>query len=107
MRKLILLFAVAGLSVAGAKTYDVTFGSPTVLGAVQVPAGQYQLKFEGSKVTLVNTSNGKRLEADASSVQEMPSKFAETIVSSKHVDGKDLVDEIQIGGTKTALDFKH
>jgi len=106
MRKLILLFAVAGLSVAGAKSYDVTFGSPTVLGAVQVPAGQYQLKFEGSKVTLVNTSNGKRLEADAT-VQEMPTKFVETIVSSKHVDGKDLVDEIQIGGTKTALDFKH
>ncbi len=47
MRKLILLFAVAGLSVAGAKSYDVTFGSPAVLGAVQVPAGQYQLKYEG------------------------------------------------------------
>jgi hypothetical protein len=106
MRKLILLFAVAGLSVAGAKSYDVTFGSATVLGATEVPAGQYQLKFEGSKVTLVNTSNGKRLEADAT-VQEMPSKFAETIVSSKHVGDKDLVDEIQIGGTKTALDFKH
>ena len=104
MRKLILLFAVAGLSVAGAKSYDVTFGSPAVLGAVQVPAGQYQLKYEGSKVTLVNASNGKRLEADAT-VQEMPTKFAETIVQSKHVDGKDLVDEIQIGGTKTALDF--
>ncbi len=54
----------------------------------------------------MNASNGKRLEADAT-VQEMPTKFAETIVQSKHVDGKDLVDEIQIGGTKTALDFKH
>jgi hypothetical protein len=106
MRKLILLFAVAGLSVAGAKTYDVTFGSPTVLGAVQVPAGQYQLKLDGSKVTLVNASNGKRLEADAT-VQEMPTKFPETTVQSKHIDGKDLVDEIQLGGTKTALDFKH
>jgi hypothetical protein len=106
MRKLILLFAVAGLSVAGAKSYDVTFASPAVLGTVQVPAGQYQLKYEGAKVTLVNASNGKRLEADAT-VQEMPTKFAETIVQSKHVDGKDLVDEIQIGGTKTALDFKH
>ena len=106
MRKLILLFAVAGLSVAGAKSYDVTFGSPAVLGAVQVPAGQYQLKYEGSKVTLVNASNGKRLEADAT-VQEMPTKFQQTMVQSKHVDGKDLVDEIQLGGTKTALDFKH
>ena len=106
MRKLILLFAVAGLSVAGAKSYDVTFASPAVLGTVEVPAGQYQLKYEGSKVTLVNASNGKRLEADAT-VQAMPQKFSETVVQSKRVDGKDLVDEIQLGGTTTALDFKH
>lgn len=104
MRKLILLFGVAALSIAAAKSYDVTFTSPAVLGAMEVPAGQYQLKFEGSKVTLTN-SNGKRVEADAT-VQAMPTKFSETLVQSKHVDGKDLVDEIQLGGTKTALDFK-
>jgi hypothetical protein len=106
MKKFILLFAVIGLSVAGAKSYDITFTAPTVLGSVQVPAGQYSLKFEGSKVTLINANNGKRVEADAT-VQDMPSKFSETIVQSKRVEGKDLVDEIQIGGTKTALDFKH
>jgi hypothetical protein len=106
MKKLILLVAVAGLSVAGAKSYDVTFASPAVLGSVEVPAGQYQLKIDGSKVMLTNSTNGKRLEADAT-VQAMPTKFSETIVQSKHVDGKDLVNEIQIGGTKTALDFKH
>jgi hypothetical protein len=106
MKKFILLFAVAGLSVAGAKSYDVTFTAPTVLGAVTVPAGQYQLKYAGSKVTLTNANNGKRVEADAT-VQDMPTKFAETVIQSKRVEGKDLVDEIQIGGTKTALDFKH
>lgn len=106
MKKFMLLFAVAGLSVAGAKSFDVTFTSPAVLGAMEVPAGQYQLKFDGSKVTLINPSNGKRLETDAT-VQSMPTKFSETIVQSKHIDGKDLVDEIQLGGTKTALDFKH
>ncbi len=106
MKTFILLFTVAGLSVAGAKSYDVTFNSPTVLGAMEVPAGQYQLKLDGSKVTLINPSSGKRVETDAT-VQAMPSKFAGTVVQSKHVDGKDLVDEIQLGGTKTALDFKH
>lgn len=106
MKKFILLFAVAGLSVAGAKSYDVTFTSPAVLGAMEVPAGQYQLKLDGSKITLTNASNGKRLETDAT-VQAMPTKFSETVVQSKHIDGKDLVDEIQLGGTKTALDFKH
>jgi hypothetical protein len=106
MKKIMLLLAVAGLSVAGAKSYDVTFASPAVLGTTTVPAGQYQLKYEGSKVTLVNAVSGKRLEADAT-VQEMPSKFSETIVQSKHIEGKDLVDIIQLGGTKTELDFKH
>lgn len=105
MKKFMLLFAVAGLSVAGAKSFDVTFTSPAVLGSMEVPAGQYQLKLDGSKVTLINPYNGKKMEADAT-VQAMPTKFSETVVQSKHVDGKDLVDEIQLGGTKTALDFK-
>jgi hypothetical protein len=63
------------------------------------------LKFDGTKVTLVN-SNGKSVGADAT-VQEMPTKFSQTMVQSKRTDGKDMVDEIQLGGTKTALDFKH
>jgi predicted secreted protein len=106
MNKLLLLFAVAGLSVAGAKSYDITFAAPAVLGTTLVPAGQYQLKLDGSKVTLVNAESGKHLAADAT-VTAMPQKFSETIVQSKRVDGKDLVDVIQLGGTTTALDFKH
>ena len=105
MKKFILLLAVAGLSVAATKSYDITFTAPAVLGTTEVPAGKYQFKFDGTKVTLVN-SNGKSVGADAT-VQEMPTKFSQTIVQSKRTDGKDMVDEIQLGGTKTALDFKH
>jgi hypothetical protein len=38
MKKLILLLAVAGLSVAATKSYDVTFTAPAVLGTTEVPA---------------------------------------------------------------------
>jgi hypothetical protein len=106
MKKLTLLLAAAGLLVAGTKSYDVTFTHTAVLGSVEVPAGKYQLKFDGAKVTLVNPANGKHVDADAT-MQEMPDKFARTIVVSKLVEGKDMVDEIQLAGTKTALDFKH
>jgi len=105
MKKIVLFLAVASLALA-AKSYDVTFSAPAVLGSVQVPAGQYQLKFDGSKVTLTSAKNGKRVDTMAA-VQSGNKKFTETIVQSKRVDGKDLVDEIQIGGTTTALDFKH
>jgi hypothetical protein len=102
--KLFILLALASLSFAGTKRYDVTFGAPAVLGPMQVESGQYKLSFEGSKVTLVSDA-GKTFETTAT-VQTSEKKFSETVVHSKRVDGKDLVDEIQIGGTKTALDFK-
>jgi hypothetical protein len=102
--KLFILLVAAGLTLVGAKKYDVTFGSPAVLGPMQVESGSYKLSFDGPKVTLVN-DNGKTFETTAT-VQTASKKYSETVVHSKRVDGKDLVDEIQIGGTTTALDFQ-
>jgi hypothetical protein len=103
--KMILFLAVAGLSLAGTKSYEVTFASPAVLGSTEVATGQYKVSFDGSKVTLVNENTRKSIETTAT-VQTSEKKYGETVVQSKHVDGKDLVDQIQIGGTKTALEFK-
>lgn len=88
-----------------AKSFDITFSAPAVLGSATVPAGQYSLKFDGSKVTLTNASSGKKFDTVAV-VQNGSMKFANTIVQAKRVEGQDLVDEIQLGGTMTALDFK-
>jgi hypothetical protein len=105
-KTLFVLLALTSISFAGTKRYDVTFGSPAVLGGAQVESGQYQLSFDGSKVTLVNSSTRKSIETTAT-VQTSDKKYSDTIVQSKHIDGKDLVNEIQLGGTKTALDFKN
>jgi hypothetical protein len=101
--KLLIFAAAAVLSVAASKRYDVTFGAPAVLGPMQVESGSYKLSFDGPKVTLAN-DNGKTFETTAT-VQTSEKKYSETIVHSKRVNGKDIVSEIQIGGTKTALDF--
>jgi hypothetical protein len=106
MKKTILvLLALTSIALAGTKRYDVMFGSPAVLNGMEVQSGQYQLSVDGSKVTLVNSSTHKTFETTAT-VQTSEKKYNDTIVQSKHVDGKDLVNEIQLGGTKTALDFK-
>lgn len=104
-KKMILILAMATASFAGTKTYDVIFSAPTVLGSTEVPSGQYKLSINGSMVTLKSASNGKSVETPAT-VQTSGKKYSETSVQSKHVDGKDMVDEIQLGGTKMALDFK-
>jgi hypothetical protein len=103
--KILVFLALAGLSFAGTKSYDVTFSAPAVLGSAQVESGQYKISVDGSKVTLINSGTRKSVETNAT-VQTSEKKFNETTVQSKRVDGKDLVDEIQLGGTKTALDFK-
>jgi hypothetical protein len=105
-KKLIVFLAMATAAFAGTKTYDVTFGAPAVLGGAEVPSGQYKLSINGSMVTLKNANNGKSVETPGT-VQTSEKKYSETIVQSKRIDGKDLVDEIQLGGTKTAIDFKH
>jgi hypothetical protein len=103
--KIVLFLALAGLSFAATKKYDVTFAAPAVLGPMEVESGHYKLTFDGSKVTLVSESTGKSFETTAT-VQTLGKKFDETTVESKKDGAKILVDEIQLGGTKTALDFK-
>jgi hypothetical protein len=106
MKKTILLFlAIAGLSFAGSKSYAIVFDSPAVLGPMEVESGHYQVSFDGTKVTLVNENTRKSFETTAT-VQTSEKKYGETIVESKRDGGKLLVDEIQLGGTKTALEFK-
>jgi hypothetical protein len=104
MKTIVLFLAMASLPLF-AKSFDITFSAPAVLGGATVPAGQYSLKFDGAKVTLTNASSGKKFDTVAV-VQNGSMKFANTIVQAKRVEGQDLVDEIQLGGTMTALDFK-
>jgi|HubBroStandDraft_5_1064220.scaffolds.fasta_scaffold927997_1 hypothetical protein len=105
MKTIVLFLAMASLPLF-AKSFDITFSAPAVLGSATVPAGQYSLKFDGAKVTLTNASSGKKFDTVAV-VQNGSTKFANTIVQAKRVEGQDMVDEIQLGGTMTALDFKH
>lgn len=101
--KLFILLAAAALSLAAAKRYDVTFGAPSVLGPMEVESGSYKLSYDGPKVILT-AENGKTFETTAT-VQTSDKKYNDTVVHSTKVNGKDVVSEIQLGGTKTALDF--
>ena len=103
--KILLFVAIAGLSFAGIKSYEVTFDSTAVLGPMEVESGHYQVSFDGSKVTLVNENTHKSFETTAT-VQTSEKKYSETAVESHRDGGKLLVNEIQLGGTKTALEFK-
>lgn len=106
MKKTILLFAaIAGLTFAGTKKYEVVFNAPAVLGPMEVESGHYMLTFDGSKVTLVNESTRKSFETTAT-VQTSPTKYSDTTIESKTDGGKIKVSQIHLAGT-TTLDFTH
>ncbi len=57
--KLFIAFAIAALSVAGAKSYDITFDQPAMVGNVKLAAGHYSVKVEGFHHSLQEPGHGQ------------------------------------------------
>jgi len=45
------------LPIASAKSYDIAFTGPTMVGNAQLPTGEYRLKVEGSNAVITNVDN--------------------------------------------------
>jgi hypothetical protein len=105
MFRSLLLFAALGLSIASAKSYDVTFDSASKVGNVELKAGRYSLAvMDNTKVKFTN-ANGETVEANAK-VSTADKKFQATQVDMKQINGTAQVNEIDLGGTKTKILFE-
>jgi len=98
------VLAVFTLSMAFAKTYDVTFSSPTKVGSVQLKAGDYHLKVDGNKATFIDTRSAKSVTTDVK-VENGDKKFDQTMVNSTTEGGTNVVKDIELGGSKIKIDF--
>jgi hypothetical protein len=103
-KKLLLAFALAGLSIASAKTYSISFSDRFMVGNTQLKPGDYRLQVEGSKAIFKDRENRTAAEVNVK-VQNSQKKFEHTEIQSKQVDGNRRIEEIRLGGTRTALDF--
>jgi uncharacterized protein YdbL (DUF1318 family) len=105
MFRSLLLFAALGLSIASAKSYDVTLDSASKVGNVELKAGKYSLLvMDNTKVKFTN-ANGEAVEANAK-VSTVDKKFQATQVDMKQINGTAQVNEIDLGGTKTKILFE-
>ena len=102
--KLLLGFAVAALSMVGAKSYDLTFDAPAMVGNVHLPAGHYSIKVDGANVHFKNLDTGKSMDA-AGKVVAAGQKFDTTSSTSNDQNGTLNVKEIDLGGTSTKIQF--
>jgi hypothetical protein len=98
------VLALSTLSLASAKSYEITLSSPSKVGAMQLPAGSYKLQIDGSKATFTNLNTDKRVTADVK-VDTVEKKYDVTAIDSTKSGDVEQINAIELGGSKTKLEF--
>ena len=96
--------AVATLSIASAKSYDITLSSPTQVANTALKAGAYKLKVEGSSAVFTDIRSGKTYTAPIQ-IENAPKKFDVTAVGTQKKSDADRIQSIELGGTTTRIEF--
>ena len=106
MKKLFVvgLLSLASLAILSAKTYTITVSNPTKVGSVQLKAGQYKLKVEGSNAIFTDVNNQKSVTTPVK-VETGDKKVDSTRVQSTKDGDAERIQEIDLGGSKTKLTF--
>ena len=104
MKKLILTFAVAGLSLVSAKSYDLTLFNPVNIGASTIMSGMYKLEVKGDRLLL---KDGKKIDEFPVQVQNGSQKFDSTTLTVSSSNGTAQIQEIRLGGTSVKLVFNN
>lgn len=98
------VLAFSSLTIANAKTYELTLAAPTKAGSVQLKAGQYRLKVDGDKATFTAVENDKSVTTPVK-VQTGDKKFDTTKVDASKEGDTDVLKDIELGGSKVKIEF--
>lgn len=88
------------------KSYRISIGSVSKIGAAEFQPGNYNLVVDSHdpKVKFTEVSSGKTIELEAK-VEVTDRKFDSTQIYSIRSDGTNRITEIRIGGSKTRVGF--
>jgi len=92
------------LPIASAKSYAIAFRSPAMVGGLQLAAGEYTLKVEGTNAVFTNVDNHKSVTAPVK-IENADKKYAATSIESTQEGNALHIKDILLGGSNTKLDF--
>jgi hypothetical protein len=95
---------LSSLGIASAKSFDVVLGAPTMAGNVQLKAGEYKLKIEGSQAVFTDAESSKSFTVPVK-VENADKKFDQTTVETTSQNGMDNIRVIDLAGSTTKLEF--
>ena len=106
MKKLLAIgvLALSSLTILSAKTYELTLSIPAKAGSVELKPGQYKLKVEGANAVFTDVNTSKSFTTPVK-VVPTDKKFDDTKVMTTKNGDSDKIEEIELGGSKTKLDF--
>lgn len=96
--------ALASLSIASAKSYDIILSSPTKVTNVQLKPGEYKVQVQGSNAIFTDVESGKKFTAPAA-MKTADKKFDVTAVDTDKKADADHMQAIELGGTNTKIEF--
>src|SRR5271170_5363616 len=101
MNKLMIGACVFSLGIAAAaSSYHVKIADPTWVGGTQLKPGEYEVKVDGDKVTF---KQGKNVIAVSAKIETNASKFSDTQMDVKTINGQAKLQELDLGGTKSKI----
>jgi hypothetical protein len=104
LRRLLLIFAAAGLAVANAKTYGIDLFEPVMFGHTELGAGHYEVQVMGEKAVI---RAGKTHCEATVEMENSDTRYNRTAVLLSNEGGAQKhILEIHVGGSKTKLVFK-
>lgn len=102
LRKVVFSFAVLGLALASAKSYNMTLSAPMSAGNAELKAGNYEISVKGHDVVI---KGWKTEHSVPVRVETGDTRYDATSVKYKTEGGKKQIQEIQLGDSKTKLVF--
>lgn len=94
-----------GLSIASAKTYDITLDNTSKAGNVTLKPGRYQVAVDASKVRFRQMNSGKSMQTEGKLVNS-EKRFQNTTVNASKEGAVSEIHEINLGGTATKIVFE-
>jgi len=104
--KFLLGFALLGLSLASAKSYEISVDAASKAGDLQLQPGLYKVSVAGSKVKFTSETSGKSVETNATVESNGKSKYDATSLETESNNGVTTIHEIDLGGTATKIKFQ-
>jgi hypothetical protein len=99
--KLMLGACVFSLGIAAAaSSYHVKVLDPTWVGGSELKPGDYQVTVDGDKVSF---KQGKTVVSVSAKVETNATKYSDTQMDVKTINGQAKMQELDLGGTKSKI----